>query len=300
MKRICRYLDLFNVTLSVKKQINILTFDIEDWYHCAFVKIPENQWDSCESRIEYQLSEILGLLKKTDNKATFFTVAMLARKYPDLIKQIVTEGHELALHSYSHQMITEQSKDDFESDIRNSLDILSYVSNQKIVGFRAPAWSVNHDNKSFVATILKKYGFLYDSSIFPFRTYQYGDSKAPRYPYVLYTENGSSIYEIPPSVIEYLNVRIPFSGGFYFRMLPYAIIKRGIKIMNREGYPAVTYFHHHDIDTGQPRMIKGLKERFIVYANLKKGREKFEKLLHDFRFGRIDEYITGLVKRQLI
>ena len=276
--------------------LNVLTFDIEDWYHSTFLDIPQNMWESCESNIEHQLNTVLHLLKKTENKATFFTVALLARKHPETIRRIDTEGHELALHSYSHRMITEQNKEEFETDIRSSIDIFSSISDQKVVGFRAPCWSVNDKNRTFVVSTLKKYGFLYDSSIFPFKTYQYGNSKAPTYPNILSAGNGSRINEIPPSVIEYFNIRIPFSGGFYFRMLPYAFIKRGIRGFNRKGYPAVTYFHLHDVDTEYPRLIKGLKERFIVYANQKKCKEKFEKMLHDFRFGRVDEYVMRLTR----
>jgi polysaccharide deacetylase family protein (PEP-CTERM system associated) len=276
---------------------NILTFDIEDWYHNIFLDIHENMWDSCESSLENQLNTLLALLKKTDNKGTFFTVASLARKHPEAIKRIAAEGHELALHSYSHKMLTEQSREEFKRDIRNSLEILSSVSEQKIVGFRAPAWSVNDSNKSFVATTLKKYGFLYDSSVFPFKTFLYGNSKAPLYPYVINGANGSFIYEIPPSVINYSNIRIPFSGGFYFRMLPYALIKKGISRTQTTGYPAVTYFHLQDVDTEYPKLIKGFKERFIVYANQKRCKEKFEKMLHEFRFGRMDDYVKRLSHR---
>lgn len=275
-------------------KLNILTFDIEDWYHCTFLNIPEGKWDDCEGRIEPQINEILRLLKKTDNKATFFTVALLARRHPYLIKRIVAEGHELAWHSYSHKMVTEQNAEEFESDLKNSLEIFSSISEQQIIGFRAPYWSVNDENKTSVVTTLKKYGFVYDSSIFPLKTFQYGDSKAPHYPYVLSTENGSFLHEIPPSIIKYSNVRIPFSGGFYFRMLPYSFIKRGIKSANKKGYPAVMYFHPYDMDPEQPRIIKGFKERTIMYANQKAGKEKFEKLLHDFRFGRMAEYVKEL------
>jgi len=274
--------------------LNVLTFDIEDWYHSTFLDIPESEWDSCESSFEDQLQTVLGLLKKTDNKATFFTVALLARKHPEAIKRIIDEGHELGLHSYSHKMLTLMSNEEFERDIINSLDIFASVSDQKVVGFRAPCWSVNEGNKAFVVSTLKKYGFLYDSSIFPFKTYQYGNNTAPPYPNILSADNGSRIHEIPPSVFEYLNIRIPFAGGFYFRMLPYTLIKRGINGTNKKGYPAVTYFHLHDVDTEYPRLIKGLKERFIVYANQKKCKEKFEKMLHDFRFGRMDKYVASL------
>ena len=105
------------------KNLNILTFDVEDWYHCAFYNIPEKQWDNCESRVEPQLNEILRLLKKTNNKATFFTVALLARRSPEIIKRIIAEGHELALHSYSHKMLTGQSEEEFKNDLKNSLEI---------------------------------------------------------------------------------------------------------------------------------------------------------------------------------
>ncbi len=277
--------------------LNILTFDIEDWYHCTFLNIPEKEWDKCEGRIEPQIEEILKLLKETDNKATFFTVALLASRYPQLMKRIVSEGHELAYHSYSHKMLTEQTAEEFERDLNKSLDIFSSISQQKIVGFRAPYWSVNDKNKDFVVRILKKYGFLYDSSIFPFKTFQYGDDKAFRHPNILNVEGGVSIYEIPPAILEYADFRIPFSGGFYFRILPYAFIKRGIKRINTEGYPAVVYLHPYDMDPEQPRIIKGFKERIIMYTNQKGCGKKFKKLLDNFRFGRMDEYVRRLIVR---
>jgi polysaccharide deacetylase family protein (PEP-CTERM system associated) len=274
---------------------NILTFDIEDWYHCTFLNIPEEKWDSCEGRIEPQINKILKLLKSTDNKATFFTVALLAQRHPHLIKRIVDEGHELAWHSYSHKMVTEQTAEEFEDDLNKSLEIFYKISKQQIIGFRAPYWSVNDNNKSLVVAMLRKYGFLYDSSIFPLKTFQYGDSKAPHCPYILKTENDETIPEIPPSIMNCLNMRIPFSGGFYFRMLPYAVIKRGIVSTNNKGFPAVMYFHPYDMDYQQPRIIKGFKERTIMYANQRGGKEKFKRLLQDFRFCRMDEYAKGLL-----
>ncbi|RJO59927.1 DUF3473 domain-containing protein [candidate division WS5 bacterium] len=273
---------------------NILTFDIEDWYHCAFLNIPEKAWDSCEGRIEPQLNIILSLLRKTDNKATFFTVALLARRYPHLIRRIVDEGHELAWHSYSHKMVTELSEEEFESDLNNSLDIFSSITSQKIAGFRAPYWSVTDANKTYVARLLNKYGFLYDSSIFPFKTFQYGDNKAPRHPNALSAGSGNFIREIPPSVVEYLSFRVPFSGGFYFRMLPYPFVKSCISRINHEGYPAVIYLHPYDMDPSQPRVIRGFRERTIMYSNQNGCKKKFERLLNEFRFGRMDEYAGSL------
>jgi polysaccharide deacetylase family protein (PEP-CTERM system associated) len=278
----------------MNNRLNVLTFDVEDWYHCTFYDLPEQEWLNCEARVEPQLDTILRILKKTDNKATFFTVASLVRRSPEIIKRIAAEGHELALHSYSHKMLTEQSEDEFENDLKISLETLATVSEQKIAGFRAPYWSVNEQNKNIVVGMLRKFGFLYDSSIFPFKTFQYGDSTAPCYPYVLRNYSGDSIYEIPPSILKLSNIRIPFSGGFYFRVLPYALITAGIRKANKEGYPAVLYFHPYDIDPEQPKTVRGFRERIILYSNLRRGRSKFERLLHEFRFGRMDEYVKGL------
>jgi polysaccharide deacetylase family protein (PEP-CTERM system associated) len=278
----------------VDKKLNILTFDVEDWYHGVFYGIPEHMWESCEARVEPQLNYILTLLRKTNNKATFFTVASLARRSPEIIKRIDSEGHEIALHSYSHKMLTELNQEEFEEDIKRSLDVMASVTDQKISGFRAPYWSVNDQNRDFVVKVLGRNGFNYDSSIFPFKTFQYGDSRAPRYPNIIQTDNGSCITEVPPSILEFFKKRIPFSGGFYFRLLPYKLIKSGIRRVNKEGYPAIFYFHPYDIDSEQPRIARGFKERIILYANLRKCRQKFEKLLHNFKFGRMDEYVRGL------
>lgn len=274
---------------------NILTIDTEDWFHASFLDIPKREWRNCENRISSTLHDILSLLRETRNKATFFTVAWVAEQYPELIQEIVSEGHELALHGYSHRLITEQTPTEFEEDLKLSLKILASITDQKIRGFRAPSWSINNENKDSVVEILAKYGFLYDSSIFPFSTFLYGDSTAPIRPNILATRNGNTILEVPPSVIDYGPFRIPFAGGFYFRVLPYKFIMYAIKRMNKKGYPAVLYLHPADIDPYQPRMIKDFKKRTIQYTNLKQAKGKFIRILKTFRFQRMDDYVWTLL-----
>ena len=233
-------------------------------------------------------------MKESNNKATFFAVASLVHRSPELFQRIVDEGHELASHSYSHKMLNKQSREEFEKDFEKSMDIFSSITDHKISGFRAPSWSVNEENKTYVIDILNKHGFLYDSSIFPFKTFLYGDNNAPHYPYVINSDNSPPLYEVPPSILKFNRIRIPFSGGFYFRVLPYVFIKNSIKKTNKMGHPAVIYLHAYDMDPGQPKNIKGFTNRMIQYTNLKSCKGKLQKLLHDFKFGRMDEYVKEL------
>lgn len=242
------------------------------------------------------VNEILDLLKETNNKATFFTVASLVRNSQEILNRIVEEGHELASHSCSHKMVSEQTEEEFGDDLKRSQDLLSSVTGQNVAGFRAPSWSVNRENRTYVIDFLKENGFLYDSSIFPFKTFLYGDNEADLYRNMITSDSGNSIHEIPPSVLEFNKIRIPFSGGFYFRVLPYFFIKKGIKITNKKGHPAVMYLHAYDMDPGQPKIIKGFTNRIIHYTKLKSCKAKFKRLLQDFKFGRMDEYVQGLMK----
>lgn len=51
--------------------MNILTFDIEDWYNCDFISGDFN-WDKHEVRIYQGVDRILEELEKRNQKGTFF------------------------------------------------------------------------------------------------------------------------------------------------------------------------------------------------------------------------------------
>lgn len=270
---------------------NIFTIDLEDWYHASLVN--REKWETCEDRVVEPTRRILYLLKQTNNKATFFTLAYVAEKFPDLIRQIVSEGHEISCHSYDHQLIYDQSQQQFLNDILKSKNILEQTIDQPIYGYRAPSWSLKRKN-DWAWEILYDNGFRYDSSLYPFKTFLYGDNNNPRFQYKLdFSNNGKILVEIPPATMNIMGKRIPFGGGFFFRVLPYWFIKSCIHyINNREKQPAVIYLHPWEIDSGIPRISNGFKEDFILYKNIEKAEHKLEKLLNEFEFISFKQYLN--------
>lgn len=201
-----------------------LSIDLEFWYSAELVR-PYANTDN--DLIIEMTKPILDLLDYHETRATFFVLGEVAEKYPDLILEIYNKGHEIASHSYSHRTIGELGRDEFESDIRKSKIILERITGDKVIGFRAPTFSINN-NTIWALDILEKLNFIYDSSIFPIKTPLYGIPNAPLHPYFpsridLSKEDmlhGFKIKEIPLTVYRLCSLNIPISGGFYLRRIP--------------------------------------------------------------------------------
>ena len=125
---------------------NILTFDLEDWFHGNFI-FDENEESYSESRVLEPTTRLLTLLKNTKNRATFFVLGSVAEKYPTLIEKIAEDGHEIASHGYLHRLVYELSQAEFEEDVRRSVSVLRPLAGKEILGFRAPYWSIYPDMK---------------------------------------------------------------------------------------------------------------------------------------------------------
>ena len=260
---------------------NILSIDLED----HFCDLPKSEWGKYESRVERTTMKILDLLESYGSHATFFTLGYVAKNHPSLIEEVKNRGHEIASHGYSHIDIRKMSKSSFETDLRDSLSILEKITGNKVLGYRAPWFSIN-ENNFWVFDILKKY-LKYDSSIFPVK-FHYGFANAPKYLYKmsnddpLKNDNQSMFFEIPPTTIKLpILGKFPAAGGIYLRFFPTCIIRSAIKGSNRDGFPAMLYFHPHDFDPNRPR-LKGLA--WHNFYGLKKATEKFETILNEFEF----------------
>lgn len=263
---------------------NILTFDVEDWYHVNYEKVDRLKTRSSESRVQEPTRKILQILRDSNNTATFFVLGSIAQSFPKLVIEIMNEGHEIASHGYNHELVYNHSQKDFIEDIKKSKEIIEDLIGESIIGYRAPSWSVSMTATPWVWKSLKKTGFLYDSSIFPFRTFLYGSGKSNPYFHVIFLENGEKIFEVPPSVIQFCRKRIPFSGGFYFRFWPLKIIELSVKHLNRKKHPAVLYLHPREIDINQPKLNLKLRDYFIQYYNIKSTEKKLVSLLSSYKF----------------
>lgn len=270
---------------------NIMSVDLEDF----FCDLPFEMWSKFESRVLKNTNKILDLFEKYDVNATFFTLGYIGEEFPDLIQEIDSRGHEIASHSYSHLDIRKTTKDEFEKDIKKSVDILENILGKKIFGFRAPYFSI--DEKSFWAMkIISKY-FSYDSSIFPVKTPLYGIKNAPRNIYRPNLSNPaiedqqSKLIEIPMATHRIPIIgNVPIAGGFHLRFLPYFFIKFGLNRINKNKNPFIFYIHPKDLD---PKMPKIDSYAWHYYYNLKGGLKKFEKILNDFEFISVKEFLSN-------
>jgi len=241
----------------------ILTFDLEFWYNSKFLRKYYDKNNNKKDHPEIIIDKILSFLSDNKCQATFFILGELAEKYPESIKKIYQQGHEIASHSYSHKYLDELNEFEIDEEIRLSKKILENIIKQKITGYRAPSFSLNR--KSWlVLEILKKNGFQYDSSIHPFK--------------LLTFQN------ILPEIYTTL-------GGFYFRFLPLWLFILLIKLLSRTKLPVI-YFHPHELFESSPQ-IKSASwlKRKIKYFGTKKALIKFEKLLKRFNFISIKQYL---------
>jgi polysaccharide deacetylase family protein (PEP-CTERM system associated) len=270
---------------------NALTIDLEEWYHISgierYLKIAE--FDKYAPRVAENTVRLLDILSEAKVKATFFVLGSVAIKFPWLIRRIDDEGHEIATHSLNHKVVYNQTQDEFSNDLEEAIMFLSDIIGKKILGFRAPDFSIT--KKSLWAiNILINHGIKYDCSIFPIRHPRYGIPNAPHFPYKIKDD----LIEFPPSTIKILNYSFPIGGGAYFRVLPYNIIKKAIKYLNIKGKPANMYLHPWEIDPKQPRIKMPIVRYFMHYTNLSTTEKKLKCLLRDFKFAPVKE-VLGIV-----
>lgn len=272
--------------------VNALTVDVEDYFQVSALApyISRSDWDHRDCRVERNMDRILHLFDEYGARATFFTLGWIAQRYPQLVRRIVEEGHELASHGYSHQRASEQDPDSFLADIGRAKRTLEDISGVQVQGYRAPSFSIGAAN-AWAFDCIRRTGYRYSSSVYPIRHDHYGMPDAPRFMYRV----AEGLVEVPVTTTRILDRNWPAGGGGYFRLMPYGISRWMLRRVNRvDRQPAIFYFHPWEIDAAQPR-IRGidLKTRFRHYLNLTRTERRLRRLLSDFQWGRIDEVILG-------
>lgn len=265
--------------------MNILTFDIEDWYNCDFIS-SDFEWDKHEVRIYSGVGKILEELERSKLKATFFCLGWLAEKHPEVIKRIHAQGHHIGCHSYQHELSFRFDREGFKADTLKAKQLIENVIGESINAFRAPGFSIT-ENNAWAFEVLTELGFKYDCSIFP-AAHDYGGFQGfgKVEPVILKLSNDFQLKEFPISMKPFWGKNIVFSGGGFFRFFPYWLIKRWA---SQSSY-MMTYFHPRDFDPDQP-VIDSLPamRKFKSYVGLKKAFPKFQRLLDDFEFVSVEE-----------
>ena len=272
--------------------MNILTFDIEEWY---LEKILHGGREFRYHQFDEAFAKVLNDLDAYGIKATFFCVGKLAVEFPQIIKEIAARGHEVGCHSNEHTWLNKMTQKQLMNDTKDALKALEDVSGQKVVSYRAPAFSITAENK-WAVNILSECGIMNDASIFP-TTRDFGGYKSfPQDTPCVISYMGATLNELPICLTSIVGKNIAYSGGGYFRMLPFWLISKSMK--NREYN--ICYFHLNDLieqrisfmsktDFEDYFKIPGtIKNRLIRYmkSNIGNGGayDKFEKLLKNNSF----------------
>lgn len=265
---------------------NAMTIDVEDYFHVAALSsvVKRDTWHQQEYRAEGSTRRLLEILSAQQIKATFFVLGWVARRSPELIREIHRAGHEVACHGMSHQLVYQQTPAEFTAETREAKALLEDITGQAILGYRAATYSITPQSL-WALDVIEQAGFVYDSSIFPIRHDLYGIPDSPQVPNRLRTPLGASLIEFPISTVRLFGVRLPIAGGGYFRIFPYWLTRAGLSKLNgKMNRPFVFYLHPWEVDPEQPRLEVGLKSRFRHYTNLSRTASRLNRLVREFRF----------------
>ena len=262
--------------------MRVLTFDLEEWFHLLDhdATRTEAQWGSYDVRIHENTDRLLRILEDTGSRATFFVIGWIARTYPELVRRIA-DRYPIGTHTENHQLVWQQSREQFREDVHASVCRLEDITGQEIDTFRAPGFSIR-PSEAWAFEVLAEEGIAVDSSIFPAHASHGGWPGFPSETPVLVQGNGFSIKEFPMTVKHFAGRSFVFSGGGYFRLCPYPLLRRWTR--EHPDY-SISYIHPRDLDPGQP-MVPGLSlaRKFKSYYGLAGAEKKLRRYLSGFSF----------------
>jgi polysaccharide deacetylase family protein (PEP-CTERM system associated) len=273
--------------------VNILTVDVEDYFQVsAFERIVSRaHWASWPSRVTANTERVLALFDEAGVRGTFFVLGWVAEKFPGLVRRIADCGHEVASHGYAHRLVYEQTPREFRDDLRRARFAIESVTNQPVFGYRAPSFSITRQSW-WAFDVLIEEGYIYDASVYPVHHDRYGVPDAPRHPHWIERPLGR-LREIPGSTVRLGRMNVPFGGGGYFRLAPYAVTEWAMRRVNTvEQQSAVFYIHPWEFDPDQPRLPAPAVSRFRHYHNLKTTEDRLRRLLAAFRFGPVSTVLA--------
>lgn len=277
---------------------NALSIDVEEWYHAELIRQHLGD-EPLASQVREATRPLLALLDRYQVQATFFIVGQVMADAPDVAQEIAAQGHEIGCHSMSHRMLGDLSPDAFRAELASFRDTADRLGLHHIEGFRAPTFSMDQ-RTSWIVPTLGQFGYRYDSSIFPLRNYMYGVTDAPLTPYPLDEDDISRpardtddrLWEFPMSVWQRGLLKMPVSGGFYMRMLPWPLLRALLTDINRQGRPFVIYLHPWETYAKTPRLPLPALSRWITYANSGSMMLKLERLLQRFQCGPVRQVLS--------
>ncbi len=273
-----------NPPLSTSETQHFFTVDVEEYFQVnAFEQVvPREQWPQWPQRLGLTMPRLLEQLNRFGVKGTFFVLGWVAEHNPDIVRAIAREGHEVASHGFWHRRVHTISPSVFREDVRTSRAVLEDLIGDRVVGYRAPSFSIV-PGVEWAFDVLLEEGFQYDSSLFPIRRRGYGYPSAPRAPHIIRRPSGS-LAEFPLATLRWAGLSIPAAGGGYLRQLPFGLVRRAFADSSVRGVQATFYIHPWEIDSEQPRLPVGVLTRLRHYRGLSRTADRIERLLTEFPF----------------
>lgn len=263
-----------------------LSFDIEDWFHISGIPKVERRWhwdDLSGSIVEDKTHLILNILDRHGVKATFFVLGWIAEKYPELVRNISAQGHEIGTHGYWHYRVNTLSKRMFRRYLKQSIKILEDTTGSRVKGYRAPSFSIT-PGCEWAFGIMKELGLAYDASLFPAQR-GHGGYDIEQGPQMLTEKKINHRFaELPMSMMSFGPVNVPFSGGGYLRFWPKKVLKFGFNQLEKMKLPGVVYLHPRDFAPDCCRVSMPIHRRFKCYTGLNTTEGKLKMLLDNFEF----------------
>ncbi|MBZ0214752.1 MAG: DUF3473 domain-containing protein [Nitrospirae bacterium] len=267
-----------------------MSVDVEDWFQTENFKcvLDPARWDEFALRVESATDWILERMAETGAKGTFFTLGWVAERCPSLVRRIVEQGHELASHGHAHELVTKQTPEVFREDIRRAKGILEDCGGVRVIGYRAPSFSIT----DWAVKVLHEEGYMYDSSHFPTLAHdRYGHLSGAGAENVIF-QPIEGFWEVGMSTVSLGRKGIPWAGGAYFRLIPGGMFRNGIRKILKERSPYVFYIHPWEIDVDQPRLPGvPLTKRLRHYTNLRLAPGRFAELCREFKWTTIREVL---------
>jgi polysaccharide deacetylase family protein (PEP-CTERM system associated) len=279
------------MTNSSGNKIYLFSIDLED------VRLWMPDGEKFKERVCANAHTYMKWLKRHNFTCTFFTVGEIAEKYPELIKEIIAAGHEIACHTNKHIPLDKQTPDAFKKDLEQNIAHLVKAGASNLKGFRAPIFSLT-EKTQWAFKILEELGFSYSSSVLPAKSPLYGwkefGSKTKKI--------SDKLIEIPMTVGKVGPLTIPYGGGIYFRVFPSFITNSKLKNHNTTNNPLLGYFHPYDIDTEQEHfMHPGINNskfyNMLMYYNRDKVFSRLDQIINKgFKICTYENYCENILK----
>jgi polysaccharide deacetylase family protein (PEP-CTERM system associated) len=259
--------------------------DVEEYYHPTALAdhYPMEAWAGLERRSPRVVDRILAFLGERGVQGTFFVVGWLAEREPDMVRRIAAGGHEIASHSYEHGLVGSLGPERFRDSVRRSKGILEDIAGQPVRGFRAPSFSIV-PGLEWAFDVLLEEGYRYDASLFPVSQHPtYGYPGGARDPSWLERPAGR-LAEFPAMTTRWMGSTLPASGGAYFRLLPYQLVRRGFRDATARGAPGMFYIHPWELDDWTPDVDAPWLQRARTFAGRGRTWRRLERMLEEFTF----------------